>query len=74
MDASEFSTILRLATVVAMTGLPRSTLYAEMAAGRFPRPIKLTVRAVGWPRALVESWIAERIGSPVPQHARGGSK
>lgn len=71
MDASETSTILRLATVVAMTGLPRSTLYAEMAAGRFPRPVKLTARAVGWRRASVDRWIAERLGAA--QEARHDS-
>lgn len=73
MDALQTSTILRLATVLAMTGLPRSTLYAEMAAGRFPRPAKLTARAVGWSRACVEKWISERLAGVQAQEVRHDS-
>ena len=47
------ATILRLTELVAVTRLSRSTVYAMMAKGRFPKPIKLGERAVGWPDAEI---------------------
>ncbi len=53
--------ILRRREVEARTGLARSTLYALMAADRFPKQIKLGERAVGWVAVEIEVWIAARI-------------
>lgn len=52
--------LLRRAEVLHLTGLPNSTLYAYMAKGRFPRPVKLGVRSVAWPEEAVLAWIASR--------------
>lgn len=49
--------ILRRPEVEARTGLSRSTIYAMMAAGAFPVPIKLGTRAVGWPEAELTDWL-----------------
>jgi len=49
-------TILRRDAVERMTGLPRSTLYAKIAAGEFPRPIKLGARSVGWFERDIAAW------------------
>jgi prophage regulatory protein len=49
--------ILRKPEVCARTGYPTSTLYTLMATGKFPRPIKLSARAVGWDERLVEEHI-----------------
>ena len=53
--------ILRLTDVTQQTGLPRSSLYAKIADGTFPPPIKLSQRSVGWPVEDVHAWIDERI-------------
>jgi prophage regulatory protein len=53
--------ILRRPQVEARTGMGTSLIYALMARGEFPRPIKLTAKAVGWPEHIVEAWIAARI-------------
>lgn len=53
--------LLRLPEVRSMTGLPTSSLYALMADGAFPRPVKLTERSVAWPENLVTDWIAARL-------------
>lgn len=55
--------LMRLPAVLAAVGVGRSTLYALIAAGVFPQPIKLTPsgRAVAWPSSVVEAWIDERI-------------
>jgi prophage regulatory protein len=52
--------IYRIREVIRITGLGRSTLYAYIAAGKFPRPLRLGVRAVGWSSDAVFQWLAER--------------
>lgn len=54
------STILRLPDVKSRTGLSRSTLYAMIAEGRFPQPIKLGLRAVGWADSEIADWLESR--------------
>ena len=52
---------LRLPEVMARTGLSRSTIYVRLDQGRFPKPVSLGGRAVGWIEAEVDKWIRERI-------------
>ena len=47
---------LRLPEVLARTGLSRSTIYVRLEQGRFPRPVSLGARAVGWIEAEVDEW------------------
>ena len=54
-------TILRLPEVKARTGLSRSTIYLRIAEGKFPPPINLGERSVGWVEAEIDAWIAKRI-------------
>ncbi|MGD8853008.1 MAG: AlpA family transcriptional regulator [Gammaproteobacteria bacterium] len=53
--------ILRLPTVKARTGLSRSTIYLRISEGRFPKPVSLGGRAVGWVEAEVDDWLNEQI-------------
>ena len=52
--------ILRRPQVEATTGLSRSTLYAMMAEGAFPQPVRLGKRAVGWSEAVISDWLESR--------------
>jgi prophage regulatory protein len=54
-------TILRLPAVKTRTGLSRSTIYLRIAEGRFPKPVSLGGRAVGWLEAEVQDWLQRRI-------------
>lgn len=54
-------TILRLPTVKDRTGLSRSTIYKFIAADRFPKPVRLGPRAVGWLESGIDDWIAGRV-------------
>lgn len=63
--------ILRLPEVMAITGLPRSTIYAAMANGTFPASVKLSARSVGWSEQAVRKWIEER---PVSSRQTGGGE
>ncbi len=50
----------RRADVEAATGLSRSTLYAMMDRGEFPRPKRIGRRAVAWPESSIVDWLAQR--------------
>ena len=53
--------ILRRKQVEMCTGLSRSTIYQWILEGRFPAPIPLGNRAVGWDSLEIERWIEEQI-------------
>jgi len=53
--------ILRLPAVLARTGLSRSTIYLRISEGRFPKPVSLGGRAVGWIEAEVNDWLNQKI-------------
>jgi prophage regulatory protein len=56
---------LRIAGVMGVTGLGRSTIYRLMAEEQFPPPLRLTRRLVAWRRTDVEHWFESR---PVATH------
>ena len=51
---------VRMAAVVRMTGLGRSTIYRLMAEQKFPSPVRLANRAVAWRRADLDRWSEAR--------------
>ncbi|MEW8342384.1 MAG: AlpA family transcriptional regulator [Candidatus Thiodiazotropha taylori] len=55
--------ILRLPIVKARTGLSRSTIYVRISEGRFPKPVSLGNRAVGWVEAEINDWLNQQIES-----------
>ena len=40
--------IIRLKTVLARTGLSRSTIYRKIATGTFPAQLKISTNGTGW--------------------------
>ncbi|AMO67389.1 phage transcriptional regulator, AlpA [gamma proteobacterium BDW918] len=55
--------LLRRKQIEACTGLSRSTIYALMGEGKFPKPIPLAGRTVAWTQSSVDKWIAGRIAA-----------
>lgn len=51
---------LRRPAVEEITGLSRSTIYDLMAKGLFPKPIKISTRAVAWPESAIVEWLEGR--------------
>lgn len=47
----------RLPSVIARTGMSRSWIYKEAAAGRFPKPVKIG-SASGWSADAIDAWLA----------------
>lgn len=52
--------ILRLNSVINITGLSRSSIYSYIKVGNFPRPRKLSARSVGWLASEIFEWVASR--------------
>lgn len=53
--------IIKLPEVTALTGRSRSSIYADVKKDKFPAPISLGQRAVGWLEAEVSEWIENKI-------------
>lgn len=49
--------LLSIKEVVRVTGISRSTIYRLLAAKRFPRPLKISPRRVGWPSGDLTQWL-----------------
>ncbi len=54
--------IIRLKTVLARTGLSRSTLYRKITEGTFPRQVPISIHGTGWHESAVNRWIADPVG------------
>lgn len=53
--------IIRLKTVLARTGLSRSTLYRKIADGTFPRQVAISIHGAGWYESAVNRWVANPV-------------
>lgn len=52
--------MLRRPAVEDATGLSRSTIYAMMDDGTFPRPVRIGRRAVAWRQSDIHHWQVSR--------------
>jgi prophage regulatory protein len=58
--------ILRKPELKARFGIPNSTLYDAIRDKKFPAPVKLSARSVGWLESEVEAWLTSRIAASRP--------
>ncbi|MGX5851032.1 helix-turn-helix transcriptional regulator [Mesorhizobium sp. PL10] len=63
---SEHDRIIRRRTVLARTGLSRSTMYRKIAEGTFPAQLKISVNGAGWRESDINRWVED----PVSWRAR----
>jgi prophage regulatory protein len=54
--------IVRLKTVLARTGLSRSTIYRKIAEGTFPPQLKISTNGAGWRESDINRWVANPAG------------
>jgi prophage regulatory protein len=55
--------LLRLPQVKTLTGLSKSSIYARIAEGTFPKQIPLGPRLVVWVESDIQNWIAEQVSA-----------
>ena len=53
--------IVRLKTVLARTGLSRSTIYRKIAEGTFPTRLKISLNGAGWRESDINRWVADPV-------------
>lgn len=66
--------LLRMKDTCAVAGVSRPTLYELMAAGLWPRPIKLGEKSVAWPATEVNSMLAARVRGATNDELRALAK
>ena len=64
--------IVRLNTVLARTGLSRSTIYRKIAEGTFPAQLKISVNGAGWPESDINRWVANPVAWRPEEQALDG--
>ena len=52
---------LRRAEVESKKGFKRAHIYNLMNAGKFPKAVRLGIRAVGWDSTEIDQWIKQRL-------------
>ena len=60
----EPSALLKIDTILALTGWSRATLYRRIADGTFPSPVKLNGHMVRWQAHAVHQYLCEIGGEP----------
>jgi len=59
--------VIRLPAVVNLVALSRSTVYSLIKNNAFPKPVKLSARAVGWRQSDIEAWLQSRAIAAQPE-------
>ncbi|MDM8358824.1 helix-turn-helix transcriptional regulator [Pandoraea communis] len=54
---------MRLPEVMAVCGLPMSTVYDGVRRGDFPKPVPLTGKNVAWLASEIRHWMETRIAA-----------
>ena len=60
MTQEDTDRLLRLEAVISLIGMKRSWILQKVKDGKFPKPIKLSDRAIAWYASDIEAWIKSR--------------
>lgn len=52
--------LMRKCEVLQAIGMKSTWLHEEVKAGRFPKSVKIGLRAVAWKRSDIEKWLEAR--------------
>ncbi|WP_426664080.1 helix-turn-helix transcriptional regulator [Rhodanobacter aciditrophus] len=55
--------LIRIREATQRTGLSKAMVYRLIAAGQFPRQIRLTERTSAWVESEVQAWVDSRIAA-----------
>lgn len=59
---ADLDRIVRLKTVLARTGLSRTTLYRKIREGSFPQQVRISIHGAGWRESAINRWIDDPVG------------
>lgn len=60
MDDHTDERFVRISEVMRIVGFKRSTIYAHMNQGSFPKGFKIGPRAAAWRMSDIKRWMDER--------------
>lgn len=66
--------VLRVKDVCTVAGMSRPSLYEAMAAGLWPRPIKLGAKSSAWKASEVNAMLAARVRGATNDELRALAK
>ncbi len=49
--------IINRREVCGFLNVSDTTLWRMVRAGRFPKPVKISERRIGWPKDQIEAWL-----------------
>ncbi|UCU97522.1 helix-turn-helix transcriptional regulator [Acidovorax radicis] len=55
--------LLKIQTVIAVTGLSESTIRRKVAEGKFPAPVKDGTRCTRWVAGNVTNWLRAKVSA-----------
>lgn len=55
--------LLKIQTVIAVTGLSESTIRRKVAEGKFPAPVKDGTRCTRWVAGNVTNWLRAKVAA-----------
>lgn len=56
----KMTVIIKIKNVCEITALSKATIYRQIKKGKFPAPVQLTDRNVGWLETDISAWISSR--------------
>ena len=62
-DSMMDNKVIRLKAAKEWTGLSRSSIYAMMKSGEFPKSFSLGARAIGWLESDIRAWVDTRVAA-----------
>ena len=60
MAQEDTGKLLRLEAVISLIGMKRSRILQKVKDGKFPKPLRLSSRAVAWREREILEWIDSR--------------
>ena len=57
MAQEDTGKLLRLEAVISLIGMKRSWILQKVKDGKFPKPLRLSPRAVAWRQSDIMEWI-----------------
>jgi prophage regulatory protein len=60
-DLSQYK-IIKRKELLELVSMSKSSLYNHVAENRFPKPIKLAKRSVGWLTSDIQEWFEQKKG------------
>lgn len=60
-DPSEQRRLITKAEVLTQIPISTATMWREIAAGRFPKPVRVGARRIAFFQTEIDAWLAQRV-------------